>query len=116
MDEYEPDSYVELRTVEVPLGWSNHPSRLQVGKYFTHNGEYIRSVVQPSYHFPRIRPILADVDCTNFIFEGGDGRYYHWNDTCGNVWQIEESSLQDILAKLERGLNTLTSSRLRTIW
>jgi hypothetical protein len=82
-------------------------------RYFKDNGKYIRSALQPSYYFPRIRPILVDADGTEFIFEGGDGRYYHWNDICGKVWRIEESSLHDILAKLVRGLHALTTSRLR---
>lgn len=112
MDRWE-GHYVELRTVEVPIGWSNHPDLLQVEDYFWELR--INECLHPSLYFSRPRPILTDTQ-HDFIFEEQGRGYYLYNDISGYVFQIKENSLKDILAKWrDGGLFSMTFSQLRTV-
>ena len=106
--------YVELRTVEVPIGWSNHPAQLKVKSYFMDLG--VNESLHPSVHFSHPRPILTDT-LYDYIFEEQGRGYFLFNDISGYVYQIEVESLQDLLAKWrDDGLYSMTHSRLRNIW
>jgi hypothetical protein len=94
-------SYVELRTCEVPCGWSNHPRRLGVNIHFTGETDNIRDMLKADYNLPNARPILLDRQLT-YILDGGDGKYYMYNHICGDLGRIEEPDLRKILAKLGR--------------
>ena len=99
--------YMELRTSEVPHGWTNHPASLGVNIYFTDKNGSIKTMLKTYYNIPDARPILLD---TMFLFllDGGDGKYYLYNDISGDLARVEEPDLQTILAKLgSEGLSSI---------
>lgn len=105
--------YVELRTADVPIGWSNHPDLLLVEPYFTHRR--VNETLHPSLHFSRPKPILTDNESL-YIFEEEGRGYYVWNEISSDVAEIKENSLRDIIAQLkEGGMAYLTLSRLRRV-
>lgn len=105
--------YVELRTKDVPIGWSNHPDLLRVTTDFAHHR--VNETLHPSLYFSRPRPILTDTQSI-YIFEEQGRGYYVWNDISGGVAEIKENSWDVIIAKLnEGGLFSLILSPLRTV-
>jgi hypothetical protein len=97
-EEFAAGSYVELRTCEVPYGWTNHPGYLGI-VYFTSDIDNIKTELKADHNIPDARPVLSDMRDT-YLLDGGDGKYYFWNEVCESVARIEEPSLQKILAKL----------------
>ena len=98
-EEFAPGSYAELRTCEIPYGWTNHPGYLGVNVHFTGKTDSINGELKADHNIPDARPILRNMMDT-FLLDGGDGKYYLCNDVSGSVARIEEPSLQKILAKL----------------
>jgi hypothetical protein len=97
-EEFTAGSYVELRTCQVPYGWTNHPAYLGVNVYFT--GETnTKAMLKADHNIPDARPIITDR--YSVLLDGGDGKYYLWNDIGGILARIEEPDLEKILAKLE---------------
>jgi hypothetical protein len=81
------------------------------------NGSYDchKEAMKAMYNIPDTRPILTDSTCW-YLVEGGDKKYYLWNDISDKMARIEEPSLKKILAIIEEGeeclpLTWLTSSR-----
>ena len=91
---------MELRTCEVPPGWTNHPAYLGADIYFTGEINNIKTTLKADYNIPDARPIITDM-MDLFLLDGGDGKYYVWNMVSGDVARIEEPNLEEILAKLE---------------
>jgi hypothetical protein len=93
MYDFPPGSYVEIRTCEVPQGWSNHPGKLGVK-----SGAYddYKKAIMTDYNIPDTLPVLADKSGW-YLVEGGDKKYYMWNEDTGDMASIEEPSLQKIL-------------------
>lgn len=113
MDRWE-GRYVELRTAEVPLGWSNHPAHLRLETYFA-GPRNINDGLHPSVHFSHPRPILTDTEAT-YIFEEEGRGYFIWNDISGYVAEIREKSWDDIIEKMnEGGVTSITLSLLRSL-
>jgi hypothetical protein len=107
-DEFPPGSYVELRTYQVPYGWSNHPAMLGVGVSY----DDYKNTMMTKYNIPDTRPILTDRKAW-YLVEGGDKKYYLYCDISDEVWRIEEPSLPKILALLkEGGVDRLPTTRL----
>lgn len=105
--------YVELRTADVPIGWSNHPDLLHVNTYFAHHR--VNETLHPSLYFSRPRPILTDTQSI-YIFEEKGRGYFVWNDISGFVAEIKENSWEDIIGKMrDGGLFSMTLSPLRTV-
>ena len=47
---------------------------------------------------PNARPILADLHGESlYLIDGGDGKYYSWNDTADGVCLINQPDLEQIL-------------------
>jgi hypothetical protein len=64
--------------------------------------------MRTDYNILDIRPILTDRKSL-YLLEGGDKKYYMWNDISGYVARIEEPSLQKILVALgSRGLSDIS--------
>lgn len=106
--------YLELRTAEVPIGWSNHPELLRVETYFADSSR-VNECLHPSVHFQQPRPILTDTQST-YIFEEKQRGYFVWNDISSSVAQIKEDSLETILGNLRKsGLASMTLLSLRTL-
>jgi hypothetical protein len=97
-EEFAAGSYVKLTTCEVPYGWTNHPAYLGVNVYFTGKTDNIKATLKADYNIPDARPIITDR--YTVLLDGGDGKYYLWNDISGIVARIEELDLEKILAKL----------------
>ena len=80
--------------------------------------EYYKEVMTTVYNIPDTRPILTDNKCW-YLVEGGDKKYYLWNDISDEMARIEEPSLKKILALIQGGgegvdglpITWLTSSR-----
>lgn len=92
-------SYVELRTCDVPCGWTNHPAYLGADIYFAGEINNIKTTLKADYNIPDARPVITDMKDL-FLLDGGDGKYYLWNNISGDVARIEEPNLEEILAKL----------------
>ena len=106
--------YVQLRTADVPIGWSNHPVLLRVETYFA-DGHRVNECLHPSLHFSHPWPILTDTHST-YIFEEKGRGYFLWNDVSGSVAQIMENSWEAIITKLRQsGLVSMTLLPLRTL-
>jgi hypothetical protein len=106
-EKFKPGSYVELRTSQVPYGWSNRPAHLGVNVNFAGEADDIKTTMMTEYNIPGVRPILTDRKSL-YLLEGGDKKYYLWNDVSGYVARIEEPSLQKILTTLgSRGLSDI---------
>jgi len=106
-EKFKPGSYVELRTSQVPYGWSNRPAHLGVNVNFAGEADDIKTTMMTEYNIPGVRPILTDRKSL-YLLEGGDKKYYLWNDISGYVARIEEPSLQKILTTLgSRGLSDI---------
>jgi hypothetical protein len=97
-EEFAAGSYVELRTCEVPYGWTNHPACLGVNVYFTGKTNNIKATLKADHNIPDARPIITDR--YTVLLDGGDKKYYLWNDISGTLARIEELDLEKILAKL----------------
>jgi hypothetical protein len=97
-EEFAAGSYVELRTCEVPHGWSNHPSYLGVNVDFTGETNNIKATLKADHNIPDARPIITDR--YTFLLDGRDRKYYLYNDISGILARIEELDLEKILAKL----------------
>src|SRR5271154_2866559 len=97
-EEFAAGSYVELRTCEVPPGWTNHPAYLGADIYFTGEFNNIKTTLKADHNIPDARPIITNG--YSFLLDGGDGKYYLWNDVSDIVARIEEPDLEKILAKL----------------
>jgi hypothetical protein len=70
--------------------------------YYTGESNNIRARLKADYNIPDARPILNDMMYT-FLLEGGDGKYYLWNNVSDDVDRIEEpNNLPEILARLGR--------------
>jgi hypothetical protein len=114
-EKFKPGSYVELRTSQVPYGWSNHPAHLGVNVYFAGKAGDIKATMMTDYNIPGVRPILTDKKSL-YLLEGGDKKYYLWNVISDYVARIEEPSLQKILAALgSRGLSGISYTILTDI-
>jgi len=59
-EKFAAGSYVELRTSEVPYGWTNHPAYLRVNIHFTGETDNIKDMLKTYYNIPDARPILLD--------------------------------------------------------
>jgi len=106
-EEFAAGSYVELKTCEVPCGWTNDPAYHEVNTCFTDKTKNIKARLKADHNIPDARPILSD-SMDLFLLEGGDGKYYLWNDISDYVARIEEPNLQEILGKLgSEGLSGL---------
>ena len=106
-EEFAAGSYVELRTCEVPCGWTNHPVALEVNISFKSKAKNIKARLKADHNIPNARPVLSNT-ADLFLIEGGDGKYYLWNDISDYVARIEECNLQEILGKLgSQGLSGL---------
>jgi hypothetical protein len=106
-EEFKPGSYVELRTSQVPYGWSNNPRHLNV--YFTGKADDVKATLMTDYNIPDVRPILTDRKSLYLL----DKKYYLWNDISDYVARIEEPSLQKILTALgSRGLSGISYTLL----
>lgn len=97
-EEFAAGSYVELRTCEVPFGWTNHPTSLGTNVYFTGETDNIRATLKADHNIPDARPIITNM--YTFLLDGGDRKYYLWNDISDTVARIEEPDLEKVLAKL----------------
>jgi hypothetical protein len=96
-EEFAAGSYVELRTCEAPYGWTNHPAYLRAD-IFTGETSNLKTTLKADHNIPDTRPIITN--SYTVLLDGGDGKYYLWNDTAGIVARIEEPDLEKILAKL----------------
>jgi len=104
-EEFAPGSYVELKRCEVPRGWTNDPESLGL-YYFTGKINNMKTELKAEYNIPNARPILNDTMYT-YLLDGGDGKFYWWNDVSGSVGRIEEpNNLREILVTLhDEGLS-----------
>src|SRR5271168_4956786 len=98
-EEFTTGSYVELRTSEVPCGWTNHPAYLRANIYFTGETNNIKTTLKADHNIPDARPIITDI-LYLLLLDGGDGNYYLLTTISDDVARIEEPNLQKILAKL----------------
>jgi hypothetical protein len=97
---------VELRTCEVPSGWTNHPASLGIIVYFTSETDNVKATLRADHDIPDARPIITDK--YTFLLDGGDGKYYLWNIVSDYVARIEEPNLEEILVKLRsKGLSSI---------
>jgi hypothetical protein len=105
-EEFAAGSYVELRTCEVPLGWTNRPASLRINVYFTSKTDNVKATLRADHDIPDARPIITNK--YTFLLDGGDGKYYLWNIVSDYVARIEEPNLEEILAKLgSEGLSSI---------
>jgi hypothetical protein len=74
-EEFAAGSYVELRTCEVPCGWTNHPAYLRADLYSTGETDNIKTTLKADYNIPDARPIITDMMYL-FLLDGEDGKYY----------------------------------------
>ena len=82
------------------------------------NGSYDchKEAMKAMYNIPDTRPILTDSTCW-YLVEGGDKKYYLWNDISDKMARIEEPSLKKILLLLKNGwakVHTLPLTYLTT--
>lgn len=89
---------MKLRTCKVPHGWTNHPAYLGVNVYFTDKTDNIKATLKTDYNIPDARPIITNR--YTVLLDGGDKKYYLWSVISDDVARIEESDLEEILAKL----------------
>jgi hypothetical protein len=107
-EEFAAGSYVELRTCEVPSGWTNHPASLGINVYFTGGTDNVKATLRADHDIPDARPIIRFTNKYTFLLDGGDGKYYLWNIVSDYVARIEEPNLEEILAKLgSEGLSSI---------
>lgn len=107
------DGRYEFSTAIIPTGWSNQSDQLGVNTYFAH--KRMNETLNPFDYFLHPLPILTD-NQSEYIFEEEGRGFYVWNDISGKVAKIEESSLEDIIAKLkDGGLHSLKLSSLKTV-
>jgi hypothetical protein len=103
-EEFAAGSYVELRTCNVPRGWSNHPGYLGVNVDFTGETNNIKATLKADHNIPDAPSIITDM--YTFLLDGRDRKYYLYNDISGILARIEELDLEKILAKLRsKGLS-----------
>jgi hypothetical protein len=55
--------------------------------------------LKADHNIPDARPVITDM-MHLFLLNGGDGKYYLWNNISDDVARIEEPNLREILAKI----------------
>lgn len=92
---------------DVPYGWTNDPAYLRAQIYFKDGSDNIKKKLKEKYKIPNAYPILNDRSCL-YLIDGGDQKYYLWNDTSDDVAKIDESDRQKILKAIgEHGVTGL---------
>lgn len=84
---------------EVPYGWTNDPAYLRAEIYFKDGADNIKKTLKDKYKVPNAYPILSDRSCL-YLIDGGDKKYYLWNDTSDDVAKIDASDRKEILTAL----------------
>lgn len=87
-DEQKSRSYVWVEPTKIPDDWSNDPDSHVVPNFQKHLG------------LPNPRPVLCKNSENNFLVDGGNGKYYLYNDISDNVMELYERNLDNILSIL----------------
>lgn len=104
---------VQVNPSNVPYGWTNDPAYLRAQIYFTDGPDNIMTTLKDEYKIPNAQPILNDRSCL-YLINGGDEKYYLWNDTSGDVARIHQSDLPKILKTIgEHGVAGLEYTVLK---
>lgn len=77
-------------------GWTNDLAYPRAHIYFTDGSDNIKKSLKEKYKIPNAHSILNDRSCL-YLIDGGDQKYYLWNDTSGNVAKIDEYDRQEFL-------------------
>ncbi len=92
--------HVQLEESKVPNGWSNHPTQLSVNNNFTElKNDHAKIALQHDFGIPNSRPILVNKRRT-YLIDGGNQKYYTWNDVRDEVNEVRERNLEKILTTL----------------
>ncbi len=91
--------YVWVKPSKIPNDWFNDPDDLQIFDIFypSEKDDFIVSSFQ-ILGLPNPRPILFNTDL--FLLDGGNGKYYMWNEESDYVVELYERNLDNILSVL----------------
>ncbi len=105
LDRQNTKSVVQLSNV--PWGWTNDPAYLRAHIYFTDAPDSFKKSLKDGHKIPNAQPILNDRGAL-YLLDGGDRKYYLWNDISGDVARIDASDLKTILTTMgEHGVVSL---------
>ena len=89
--------YVRLLCSQIPVEWSNEQDDLEVDENFTRLNKW---KLKYGFGMPNPRPILI-INWrgeSEYIIDGGDGKYYSWDKWNDRVCLINQPDLEQILA------------------
>ncbi|MCJ1349795.1 hypothetical protein MMC31_008036, partial [Peltigera leucophlebia] len=104
ISKYEPtDSlYIKLEQSVIPPGWSNDPLALNLD--FCFNGkvpeENLTEEFKTQYNMPNPLPIIVHQQHGLWLIDGGNGKYYLWQNVEDSVGEVYERNLAIILPAL----------------
>ena len=97
ISKYEPtDSlYIKLEQSVIPPGWSNGPIALHLDFYFYGKvaEENLTEELKTEYNMPNPLPIVVHGQDGLWLIDGGNGKFYLWQDVEGFVGEVYERNL-----------------------
>lgn len=101
-----------MQSSNVPWGWTNNPAYLRAHTYFTDEPDSVKQSLKDGYQIPNAQPILNDGG-ELYLLDGGDRKYYVWDDISDFVARIDTSDLKTILKTMgEHGYGSLKYTML----
>lgn len=101
VDEQKSRSYVWVEPTKIPDDRSNDPDSLGILDYFCPTDySYVVPDFQKHLGLPNPRPVLCKNSENNFLVDGGNGKYYLYNDISDYVMKLYERNLDNILSIL----------------
>ncbi|MCJ1349920.1 hypothetical protein MMC31_008163 [Peltigera leucophlebia] len=104
ISKYEPTGslYIKLEQSVIPPGWSNDPISLEVDTSFNEKDEEenLKEDFKTQYNMPNPLPVLVHFQEGVWLIDGGDGKYYVYQNEEGYVGEVYERNLAKILSEL----------------